>query len=126
MPDITASKTLSHVSDMKPKNCEFRGVLSPKTWLFVNKYFSFIFYSFPLGFFSKSFKKFNHRFILIATYFHQSSTFPEDTRRRFNVYKTSIRCQRRRIDVLQLLKRRRVSTGLFRSVLLFRPYGRVC
>ena len=35
--------------------------------------------------------------------------FPVDTRRRFNVYKTSIR---RRRDVLQTFKRRRVSTGL--------------
>ena len=35
--------------------------------------------------------------------------FPVDTRRRFNVYKTSIR---RRVDVLQTLKRRRMSTGL--------------
>ena len=34
-----------------------------------------------------------------------------DTRRCFNVYKTSIRRQRRRIDVLQTLKQRRVSTG---------------
>ena len=34
---------------------------------------------------------------------------PVDTRRRFNVYKTSIR---RRIDVLKTLKRRRVSTGI--------------
>ena len=32
--------------------------------------------------------------------------YPVDTRRRFNVYKTS-----RRLDVLQTLKRRRVSTG---------------
>ena len=36
--------------------------------------------------------------------------FPVDTRRRFNVYKTSIRRWRRRIDVLETLKRRRVST----------------
>ena len=36
---------------------------------------------------------------------------PVDTRRRFNVYKTSIRRCRRRIDVLYTLKRRRVSTG---------------
>ena len=36
---------------------------------------------------------------------------PVDTRRRFNVYKTSIQRRRRRIDVLQTLKRRRVSTG---------------
>ena len=35
---------------------------------------------------------------------------PVDTRRRLNVYKTSIRCRRRPIDVLQTLKRRRVST----------------
>ena len=38
---------------------------------------------------------------------------PVDTRRRFNVYKTSIRGPRHRIDVLQTLKRRRVSTGKF-------------
>ena len=37
---------------------------------------------------------------------------PVDTRRCFNIYKTSIRHRRRRIDVLQTLKRRRVSTGL--------------
>ena len=37
--------------------------------------------------------------------------YPVDTRRRFNVYKTSIRHRRRRIDVLQTLKRIRVSTG---------------
>ena len=36
---------------------------------------------------------------------------PVDTRRRFNVYKTSIRRCRRRIYVLYTLKRRRVSTG---------------
>ena len=34
-----------------------------------------------------------------------------DTRRRFKVYKTSIRRRQRRIDVLQTLKRRCVSTG---------------
>ena len=34
-----------------------------------------------------------------------------NTRRCFNVYKTSIRRRRSRIDVLQTLKRRRVSTG---------------
>ena len=33
-----------------------------------------------------------------------------DTWRRFNVYKTSLRRRRRRIDVLKTLKRRRVST----------------
>ena len=38
--------------------------------------------------------------------------FPVDTRRRFNVYKTSIRRQRCCIDVLQTLKLLRVSTGL--------------
>ena len=38
--------------------------------------------------------------------------FPVDTRRRFNVYKTSTRRRRRRVDVLQTLKQRRVSTGL--------------
>ena len=36
--------------------------------------------------------------------------FPVDTRRLFNVYKTSIRLRRRRTDVLYTLKRRRVST----------------
>ena len=36
---------------------------------------------------------------------------PVDTRRRFNVYTTSIPRRRRRIDVLQTLKQRRVSTG---------------
>ena len=40
-------------------------------------------------------------------------SFPVDTRRHFNVYKTSIWRRRRRIDVLYSLKRRRVSTGLF-------------
>ena len=34
-----------------------------------------------------------------------------DTRRRSNVYKTSIRRRRRRIDILQTLKRRRVLLG---------------
>ena len=38
-------------------------------------------------------------------------TCPVEIRRRFNVYKTSIRRCRRGIDVLQMLKRRRVSTG---------------
>ena len=38
-----------------------------------------------------------------------------DTRRRFSVYKTSMRSCRRRIDVLQTLKRRRVSTGIVSS-----------
>ena len=36
---------------------------------------------------------------------------PVDTRRRFNVYKTSIQRWRRHIDVMQTLKRRFVSTG---------------
>ena len=36
---------------------------------------------------------------------------PVNTRLRFNVYKTSIRRRRRRIDVLQTLKQHRVSTG---------------
>ena len=36
---------------------------------------------------------------------------PVDTRRRLNVYQTSIRRRQHRIDVLQTLKRRRVSTG---------------
>ena len=36
---------------------------------------------------------------------------PVDTRRRFNVYKTPMRSPRRRIEVLQMLKRYRVSTG---------------
>ena len=36
---------------------------------------------------------------------------PVNTRRRFKVYKAPIRRRRRRIDVLQTLKRRRVSTG---------------
>ena len=40
---------------------------------------------------------------------------PVDTRRHFNVYKTSIRRRRRRIDVLQTLKRPRVSTGKSRT-----------
>ena len=39
------------------------------------------------------------------------SLYPVDTRHRFNVYKTSKRRRRRRIDVLWTLKRRRVSTG---------------
>ena len=43
---------------------------------------------------------------------HKNRSFPVDTRRRFNVYKTSIRRRRRRIDVLQTLKQRRVSTGI--------------
>ena len=37
--------------------------------------------------------------------------FPVDTLHRFNVYKTSLRRRRRRIDVLQTLKRHLVSTG---------------
>ena len=41
-----------------------------------------------------------------------TGTFLVDTRLPFNVYKTSIRRRQRRIDVLQTLKRRRVSTGL--------------
>ena len=41
------------------------------------------------------------------------SSIPVDTRRRFNVYTTSIRRQRRRIDVVWTLKRRRVSTGIY-------------
>ena len=36
---------------------------------------------------------------------------PVNTRRRFSFYKTSIRRWRRRTEVLQTLKRRRVSTG---------------
>ena len=36
---------------------------------------------------------------------------PVDTRRHFNVYKTSICRRRHRMDVLETLKRRRVSTG---------------
>ena len=43
-------------------------------------------------------------------------SIPVDTRRRFNVYKTSILRRRRRIDVLQTLKRRRVSTGIVNNV----------
>ena len=43
---------------------------------------------------------------------------PVDTRRRFNVYKTSIRRQRRRIDVWYTLKRRRVSIGMELQLLL--------
>ena len=41
-----------------------------------------------------------------------SLQFSVDTRPRLNVYKTSLRHRRRRIDVLLTLKRRRVSTGL--------------
>ena len=41
----------------------------------------------------------------------QNFSNPVDTRRRFNVYRTAIRRLRRRIDVLQTLKRRRVSAG---------------
>ena len=36
---------------------------------------------------------------------------PVDTRRHFNVYRTSMRRQWRCVDVLKMLKRRRVSTG---------------
>ena len=36
---------------------------------------------------------------------------PADTRRRFNVYKTSIRRRPHCVDVLYMLKRRRVSAG---------------
>ena len=36
---------------------------------------------------------------------------PVDTRRHFNVYRTSMRRQRRCINVLKMLKRRRVITG---------------
>ena len=49
---------------------------------------------------------------------------PVDTRRCFNVYKTLIRHRRHHIDVLQTLKRRRVSAGL-QKVLLYlqaRPF----
>ena len=42
----------------------------------------------------------------------QNCNLPVDTRRRFNVHQTSIRRRRRRIDVLQTLKRRSVSNGL--------------
>ena len=42
-------------------------------------------------------------------------TNPVDTRRRFNVYKTSIQRHRRRKDVLQTLKLRHVSTGKVRG-----------
>ena len=41
----------------------------------------------------------------------QNVFFAVDTRRRFNVYTTSIRRHWRRIDVLLMLKRRHVSTG---------------
>ena len=40
-----------------------------------------------------------------------TSIYTVDRQRRFNVYKTSMRRQRRRIDVLWALKQRRVSTG---------------
>ena len=40
------------------------------------------------------------------------TSFLVDTRRRFNVYKRSIRRCRLRIDVLETLKQRRVSIGL--------------
>ena len=40
------------------------------------------------------------------------SFIPVDKRRRFNVYKTSIGRRLRPIDVLQTLKRRRVSAGI--------------
>ena len=46
--------------------------------------------------------------------------FPVDTRRHFNLYKTSIRRRRRGIDVLKTLKRRRVCTGLGPYYALFR------
>ena len=36
---------------------------------------------------------------------------PVDRRYRFKIYRTSVRCRRRCIDVLQTLKWRRVSTG---------------
>ena len=49
---------------------------------------------------------------------HYQASIPVDTRRRFNVYKTSIPRRRRRIDVLQTLKRRHVSTGIQFSLLL--------
>ena len=52
--------------------------------------------------------------IIIAVY----ESFPVDTRRRFNVYKTYIRRHRHRIDVLWTLKRRRVSTGLLISLMV--------
>ena len=44
-----------------------------------------------------------------SSYF--ANNFLVDIRRRFNVYKTSVRCQRRRVDVLKTLKQQRVSTG---------------
>ena len=39
-------------------------------------------------------------------FFKNSSYFPVDTRRRFNVYKTSMRRHRRLIDILKTLKQR--------------------
>ena len=58
---------------------------------------------------------FIYRFKAICKY-HTDLTqialdYPVDTRRRFNVYKTSRRRHRRRIDILWALKRRRVSLG---------------
>ena len=45
----------------------------------------------------------------------QRCSVPVETRRRFNVYKMSIQCQRRRINVLQTLKQRLVSTNFLVS-----------
>ena len=53
------------------------------------------------------------RYILFYLSFsiRKSPEYPVDTQSRFNVYKTSIRRRRHCIDVLQMLKRRSVSTG---------------
>ena len=52
-----------------------------------------------------------------------SFPYPINTRRRFNVYKTSIQCRQRRIEVLQTLKQRRVSTGYTRRLRNFKFYN---
>ena len=49
--------------------------------------------------------------------FPSKRNFPVVTRRRFNVYKTSIRRRRRRMDVLKTLKWSRVSTGKQKNLL---------
>ena len=63
------------------------------------------------------FNEFYHRFY---DQILKPAAFPVDTRRRFNVYKTSIR---RRIDVLSTLKRRRMSIGLRDTYLNFQEEG---
>ena len=63
--------------------------------------------TFPV--FLKSFNNYFFRWLAYKSLL--AKVYPVDTRRLFSVYKTSIRRLWRCIDVLQTLKRRRVSTG---------------